>query len=62
MNAEIEKIPNLDIAVRAESLEDDLFAVYKRLFPDAVRSDLTFKELQGGFVNSIIRFVHFLNF
>ena len=61
MNAEIEKIPNFDIAVKAESLEDDLFTMYSRLFPGTVRSDLTFEELQGGYVNSIMRLADFLS-
>lgn len=60
MNAEIEKIPNIDVVVKAESLEDDLFTVYSQLFRGAVKSDLKFKELVGGFVNSIIRFEKFL--
>lgn len=55
MSAGFEKIPNIDLTVKAESLEDDLFAVYKRLFPEAVQSDLTFEELVGGYVNCIMR-------
>lgn len=60
MNAEIEKIPNIDV-VKAESLEDDLFAVYSQLFPGAVKSDLKFEELIGGYLNnSTMRLEFFL--
>ena len=55
MNAEIERIPKIDFTVKAASLEDDLFSLYSQLFPGVTKADLTFKELIGGFVNSIWR-------
>ena len=62
MNAEIERIPKIDFTVKAASLEDDLFSLYSQLFPGVTKADLTFKELTGGFVNSIWRLESFLNF
>ena len=48
-------ILNVDLAVRADSLQDDIFQIYKVLQPSAKRAQLKFEELRGGYVNSIWR-------
>lgn len=46
MSTVLDSIPSFDITVKAESLQDDLFEVYKLLFKDTNRDDVEFEELQ----------------
>jgi len=46
---------NVDVTVKAETLEDDLFKIYSKLFDGVSRDDLECKELKGGYVNSILK-------
>lgn len=47
MNLEIDDVPNIEITVKAETLEDDLFKIYNQLFKNSVKNDLEILELQG---------------
>jgi len=51
----LEDIPKVDVTVKAETLEDDLFKIYSELFKDAKKDELVFEELKGGYINSIRR-------
>lgn len=53
--SESSEVLNVDVTVNADRLEDDLFAIYSRLFNDVKKDDLVFEELIGGYVNSIRR-------
>lgn len=43
---ELDGIPSFDITVKAESLQDDLFEVYKLLVKNTSRDEVEFEELQ----------------
>ena len=49
MTAQPDNIPFVDVFVRRESLEDDLYEVVRLLFPDVRREEWLFEELQGTF-------------
>lgn len=46
-------VPDIDVTVTQEHLQDDLFKIYSQLFKDIKREEVCFEELQGGYVNSI---------
>ena len=50
-----EDVRSINLTVTAEHLEDDLFKIYSQLFTDISRDEIIFEELQGGYVNSIIK-------
>lgn len=50
MNTQMDDIPFVDVTVRLESLQDDLFQVAQAISPTARREKMTFKELQGRFI------------
>ena len=43
---ELDGIPSFDITVKAESLQDDLFEVFKLLVKNTSRDEVEFEELQ----------------
>ena len=49
MTTEIDDIPTFDITVKRNSLEDDMFTIYSRLFKDetTTKDQLSFEELCG---------------
>ena len=47
---ELDGIPSFDVTVKAESLQDDLFEVYKKLFKNTAREEVEFEELQVAVV------------
>lgn len=49
MTIEIDHIPNFDITVKQDTLEDDMFAIYSQLFKDEAitRDQISFEELCG---------------
>lgn len=56
MNQVIDDIPSVDIAVKTESLREDIFRIYCRLFPNVTDPlQLEFEELPGGYVNNITK-------
>lgn len=56
MNRTIDDILTVDITVKAESLQEDIFRIYTRLFPNVTeQSQLQFEELPGGYVNNITK-------
>lgn len=52
---EPKEIVSIDQTITAEKLEDNIYAVYSKLFKDVKKDDLKFEELYGGNLNSIIR-------
>lgn len=50
MTAQLDEIPFVDVNVKMDSLEADLFQIIQTLFPGARREDWLFEELQGWFI------------
>ena len=58
MTAQLDRIPFVDINVRMDSLEADVFQIVQSLFPGARREDWLFEELQGSLnLDSVLRTV-----
>ena len=54
MTAEIDQIPHFDITVSQDTLEEDMYRIYRQLFGDqASRDRVSIEELSGGYVNAI---------
>ena len=52
----IDDIPNIDIVVKKESLLEDIFQIYTRLFPTVTDPlQLHFEQLSGGIINNITK-------
>lgn len=47
MTAQLDDIPFVDVTVRLESVQDDLFRVAQAISPTVRREEVTFEELQG---------------
>ena len=50
MTAQLDDIPFIDVTVRLDSLQDDLFRVAQAMLPAVRREQVTFEELQGRFI------------
>ena len=54
MTAEIDHIPHFDITVSQDTLEEDMYRIYRQLFGDqASRDRVSVEELPCGYVNAI---------
>ena len=54
MTAEIDQIPHFDITAGQDTLEEDMYRIYRQLFGDqASRDRVSIEELSGGYVNAI---------
>ena len=63
MTDKLDEIPFVDVRVRLESLEDDLYRIVQSLFPGARREDWSFEELQGKFIQKLLEINKFkINF
>ena len=52
----MEDIPSIDIVVKEESLREDIFRIYTRLFPNVTDPlQLHFEQLSDSHLNSIMK-------
>lgn len=50
-----ENVRSIDVTVTVANLMDDVFKIYSQLFKDISRDEVILQELQGGYVNSIVK-------
>lgn len=50
MTSQVDDIPFVDVTVRSESLQDDLFKIIQARFPTVRREQVTFEECQGRLI------------